>query len=105
MKRSHLRPLAERDLVERTRYYNESAGTEVANRFFDAAIQALRSVEAMPGIGSPTVADLIGVEGFRRIEVEGFPCSWFYLERSEGLDVVRLLADRQDIATLLGDTD
>ena len=33
--------------------------------------------------------------------VEGFPCGWLYLERPEILDVVRLLADRQDTARLL----
>ena len=29
--------------------------------------------------------------------------SWFYFERDDRLDVVRLLGDRQDIATIFAD--
>jgi toxin ParE1/3/4 len=100
-----VRPLAEDDLIEGTRSYAESGGVVFAGRFFDAAVEALRSVEVMPGIGSPTVGDLTGIDGLRRIGVEGFRCDWFYLERGEHLDVIRLLADRQDLETLLGDVD
>ena len=44
-----LRPHAEADLVERSRYYTAEAGDEVAEQFFDAAIAALRAIERMPG--------------------------------------------------------
>jgi hypothetical protein len=40
-----LRPAAEADLVERARYYLDHAGEEVAGRFFDAAVAALRALE------------------------------------------------------------
>lgn len=103
MKPANLRPLAEVDLVERTQHYRDAGGTELGERFFDAAIAALQSIEGMPGIGSPTVGDLIGIDGLRRIGVEGFPCGLLYLDRGDHLDVIRLLADRQDIAQLLGE--
>lgn len=103
MKPAQLRPLAEQDLIERTRYYVAAEDAVLGERFFDEAIAALRSVEAMPGIGSPLVGELIGVDGLRRIGVTGFPCGWFSIERGEHLDVVRLLADKQDLEDLLGD--
>lgn len=102
MKPAELRPLAEQDLIERTRYYRGVDGTELGDRFFACAIEAVRSVEAMPGIGSPLVGERIGVDGLRRAGVDGFPCGWFYIERADHLDVVRLLADKQDLDDLLG---
>ena len=101
MKPAELRPLAGADLVERTRHYRGAAGSELGTRFFDAAIAALRSIEETPGIGSPKIGELIGVPEVRRIGVHGFPCGWLYMERPHVLDVVRLLADRQEVAVLL----
>lgn len=102
MKPARTRPLAEHDLVERTRYYAAAEGADLAEWFFTAAVDAVRSVEEMPGIGSPIVGERIGVPELRRIGVEGFPCGWFYFERSDHLDMVRLLADKQDLDDLLG---
>lgn len=103
MKPTAIRPLAEQDLVERSRYYRRAGGPELAERFFDAAIAALRVIEASPGIGSPRVGELIGLDGLRRIGIEGFPCGWLYLVRPNFLDVIRLLADRQDLSAALGE--
>ena len=62
MKPAQLRPLAEQDLIERTRYYVSADGAALGERFFADAIAALRSVEAMPGIGSPLTGEMIGVD-------------------------------------------
>lgn len=105
MKPAALRPLAETDLIERSRFYRKAGGSELAERFFDAALGAVRSIEASPGLGSPRVGELVGLDGLRRIGIEGFPCGWLYLERPRHLDVVRLLADRQDLAAALDDLD
>lgn len=105
MKPAALRPLAEDDLIERSRHYQRAGGPQLAERFFDAALAALRSIEASPGLGSPRVGELIGLDGLRRISIEGFPCGWLYLERAGLLDVVRLLADRQDLAGALDEPD
>ncbi len=102
MKPARTRPLAEQDLLERTRFSAVAEGSHLADRFFAAAIDAVRSVEGMPGIGSPLVGQRIGIPELRRVGVEGFPCGWFYVERSDHLDVVRLLADKQDLDDLLG---
>ncbi len=103
MTSARLRPLAERDLVERTRYYRAEAGVEVATRFFDSAIAALRSLERMPGAGSPRLGELCDVPGLRARRVPGFPCVWCYFVRADHVDVVRLLADAQDLPSLLDD--
>ncbi len=102
MKPAKLRPLAEQDLVERTRYYVGVDGSELGDRFFASAIEAVRSAEAMPGVSSPLVGERVGIDGLRRAGVDGFPCGWFSIERADHLDVIRLLADKQDLEDLLG---
>ena len=97
MKPAALRPLAENDLIERSRHDAEAGGAELAERFFGAAIAALHAIETSPGLGSLRVGELVGLDGLRRIGIEGFPCGWLYLERDELIDVIRLLADRQDL--------
>ena len=105
MKPAELLPLAGADLVERARYYQGSGGDELGRRFFAAALDALRSAEFMPGIGSPLIGQIIDIPEMRRMGVVGFPCGWFYIERDDHLDVIRLLADRQDLRALLGGTE
>ena len=100
-----LRPRAEADLIERTRYYRDEAGGDVATRFFDAAIAALRSIGRMPGAGSPLVGELCGIPGLRVRRVGGFPCGWYYLVGDRQVDVVRLLSESQDLAVILGNPD
>ncbi len=98
-----LRPLAEADLVERTTYYRSVGGGELGGRFFDLAIEGLSTIERMPGAGSPRIGELCDVPGLRSARIVGFPCGWFYFERVDHVDVVRLVAHAQDLATILGD--
>lgn len=105
MNEVRLRPLAEVDLVERTRYYRCDSGAELGGRFFDTAIESLRAIEPMPGVGSPRIGELCDVPGLRSHRLAGFPCGWFYFERVDHVDVVRLLAYAQDLAMILGDVD
>ncbi len=100
-----LRPRAEADLIERTHHYAAEAREDVANRFFDSAIAALRAVERLPGTGSPRVGELSGIAGLRLRRIEGFPRGWFYFVRTDHLDVVRLLADAQDLTAILAALD
>jgi toxin ParE1/3/4 len=98
-----LRPLAEVDLVERARHYRSEGGDELGGRFFDTAIESLRAIERMPGVGSPRIGELCAVPGLRSHRLAGFPCGWFYFERVDHVDVVRLLAYAQDLAMILDD--
>jgi len=54
----------------------------------------------MPGAGSPRVGELCGIDGLRVRRIANFPCGWFYFASSDRVDVVRLLADAQDIADI-----
>lgn len=105
MSHPRLRPLAEADLLERTRYYRSNAGDDVAARFFDAAIAALRAAARMPGTGSPRVGELCDIPGLRVRHIAGFPCGWFYFVHHDHIDVVRLLADAQDLNAALNAFD
>ena len=105
MTTTRLRPLAEADLVERTRSYRREGGDQLGERFFGAAVAALEAIGRMPGAGSPRMGELCGVPGLRFRSVAGFPCGWFYFVAADHVDVVRLLAEAQDLPTLLGDTE
>jgi toxin ParE1/3/4 len=99
-----LRPLAEADLVERTHYYRREGGDSLGERFFDAAIAALGAIGRMPGAGSPRVGELCGIPGLRVRRVVGFPCGWFYFVTQDHVDIVRLLADAQDLPAIFAGT-
>ncbi len=101
MKRAHLRPQAEADLLEATRHYAREGSIELAERMFDAAIAALEPIERMPGMGSPRLGQLCEIPGLRSWRITDFPMQWLYFEADDRLDVVRLLGDRQDIIAIL----
>lgn len=105
MKTARLRPAAEHDLLERTRYYRAEGGDELGARFFDAAVTALRAIERMPEAGSPRFGELVDVPGLRVHRVRGFPCGWFYFVGANDVDVVRLLAYGQDLPTILAEIE
>jgi len=98
---ARLRPLAETDLVERTQYYQAEGGAELGARFFNAAVASLRAIEKMPGAGSPRVGELCNIPGLRVRRIEAFPVGWFYFERADHADVIRLLADAQNLPVIL----
>ena len=104
MTTTQLRPQAEVDFVERTRYYRREGGDELGQRFFDAAVAALEAIGRMPGAGTPRVGELCDIPGLRYRRVAEFPCGWFYFIAADGVDVVRLLADAH-LPAILGDTE
>ncbi len=105
MTSTYVRPRAEADLVERTRYYRREGGDELGRRFFDAAVAALEAIARMPGAGTPRVGELCEIPGLRYRRVAGFPCGWFYFIADDGVDVVRLLADAQNLPAILADIE
>ena len=62
---------------------------------------ALGKLELEPGIGSPTLGKDLGIPYLRTWRVTGFPLPWFCFKHDDHLDVVRLVGERQDIATIL----
>jgi toxin ParE1/3/4 len=102
LKPAILRPQALRDQKGEVRYYRKEGGARVAVKAVKATNSALDQIELDPGIGSPVLAKRLGIPGLRIWKVAKFSLLWCYFERGDHLDVVRLLGERQDIATILG---
>ncbi len=98
---TRIRPLAEADLIERTRSYRREGGDSLGERFFEVAVTALEAIGRMPGAGSPCIGELCAIPGLRVRRVLSFPCGWCYSVADNHVDVVRLLADAQDLPTIL----
>jgi toxin ParE1/3/4 len=101
LKPAVLRPQARLDQEGEVRYYRKQAGTKVALQLVRKTNAALDQLELDPGIGSPAIGRLVGVAGLRTWRVGKFPLLWFYFERADHLDVVRLLGERQNIAAIV----
>ena len=101
MKPAHLRPQALADRKDSARYYRQVASTRVSEEMVIAARDALSRIEQNPGMGSPRIGQELDIPGLRNWRVSGFPLIWFYFEREDHLDVVRLLGERQDILAIL----
>ena len=102
---ARLRPLAETDLIERTRYDRDEGGEQLGGRFFDTAVVPLRAIEQVPWAGSPRTGELCEIPGLRVRRIARFPCGWFSFVHADHLDVVRLLADAQDLSAMLADLE
>ena len=103
MKPAVLRPQALRDQQGEVRHYRREGGARIAVRVAKATDVALDQIELDRGIGSPTLGKLLGIPGLRTWRVTKFPLLWCCFERSDHLDVVRLLGERQDFVSILGD--
>ena len=103
MKRARVRPAAIADRLSGARYYRIEAGSAVAERFLNSTRAALERLEANPAIESPAHGISLGILGLRSWRADGFQVLWFYIERAGYVDVIRLLGERQDIATILAD--
>lgn len=96
MKRCRLRPQAREDRRDEVRYYRREAGPTAALKLVAEMEQALRQLEGHPAIGSPGIGQLLGIGGLRSWQVKGFPLAFWYLERDDHIDIVRLVGLRQD---------
>lgn len=101
MKRLALRSRAEVDLIRITQWYGREGGPRLGERFFDEAQAAVARISAMPGIGSSRIGGLIGMKSLRSWPVHRFPVRWWYIEQQDCIDVIRLLAERQDLEAIL----
>ena len=99
-----LRPQARRDQRWQLRYYRNEAGRAVALRLARASHSALDQIERESGLGSPVLGARLDILGLRTWKITTFPLLWLYAERDDRLDVVRLLGERQDIATVPGES-
>ena len=92
-----LRAAAQHDVAEAIAYYVREGGAEVASRFVDALEHATASISLHPDAGSPRYAHELHLPGLRSWLLRDFPYLVFYIERSDQVDVWRVLHGERDI--------
>lgn len=105
MKPVRLRPRARQDRRDEVRCYRAEAGSRVALKLAGSLQPALAALESHPAIGSPAMGRALGIDGLRTWPVEGFPLSFWYSERRDHVDVIRLVGQRQDALRIDTDVD
>ena len=99
------RVIAEGDLERAFRYYLDTAGSKVAERFATEFEQILRLISRFPALGSPRYAFEHGLDEIRYWPLKKFPYMIFYQELDSHIDVWRVLHGHMDIAEQLRDLD
>ena len=99
------RRLATQDLRDAAAHYAEEVNPATARRFIDAVEQSFTLIARRPGIGSPRYAVELDWPGLRTHPVQRFPYLVFYLERTNHLDILRVLHAQRDIPASLQDAE
>jgi toxin ParE1/3/4 len=58
--------------------------------------KALQDLERNPSIGSPALGRLLGIDELGTWRLQGFPLTFWYFERADHIEVIRLVGQRQD---------
>ena len=92
------RELAIRDIDEAIEYYLSEGGAEAALGFIDALEQPYDHIGRHAATGSPRYGHELNLPGLRSWRLKRYPHLVFYVERSDYIDVWRVLHGRRDIA-------
>ena len=95
------RALARRDVDAAVDCYIREAGPDVALGFIEALQSAYRMLIDQPAAGSPRYAHELAVPGLRSRRLKRYPYLVFYIERSDHIDVWRVLHAQRDIPAWL----
>jgi toxin ParE1/3/4 len=99
------RDQAIQDVEHAIDYYLDEGAAQAASDLIDALQAAYRLVGLHPGIGSPRYGYELDIPGLRGRALENFPYVILYIERSDHIDVLRVLHQRRDIPEMLRDLD
>lgn len=99
------RQLANRDVDEAIDYYLSEGGEETALRFIGALEQAYAHVSRHPATGSPRYAHELDLPGLRFWPLKHFPHLVFYIERTDHIDLWRVLHSQRDIPAWMREPD
>jgi len=103
MPRVTKREAARRDLMEHYVYLAESAGMDVAERFFQNAEASFNDLAQQPRMGSALNLKHPALTNLRKWRVKGFDNHLvFYEPRADGVSIVRVLHAASDWWALLG---
>jgi toxin ParE1/3/4 len=99
------RERAERDVDEAIDYYLSENAQEAALGFIDALEQAYSHIGRHPDTGSTRYAGELNLPGLRFWRLKRYPPLVFYVERSDHIDVWRVLHGMRDIPSWMQDPD
>jgi toxin ParE1/3/4 len=99
------RLLACRDVDEAIGYYLDEGADEAALGFVDALEQAYTHISRHPGTGSPRYAHELNLPGLRSWPLTRYPYLVFYVERTDHMDVWRVLHGQRDIPAWMQESE
>jgi toxin ParE1/3/4 len=103
MPKIYQRAAAQRNLVEQFVYLAENAGLDVADRSLANAEASFNELAGQPMMGAPLTLQNPLLAGLRKWAVKDFENHLiFYLPRSDGVSIIRVLHAARDWWTLLG---
>ena len=91
------REQAQQDVEDALAYYMAEAAEAAALGFIDALEQAYAHIGRHPATGSPRYAHELNLAGLRFWPLTRYPYLVFYVERSDHVDVWRVLHGQRDI--------
>lgn len=86
-------------------YYVEEGAMQAASDLIDALQAAYRLIGLQPGIGSPRYGYELDIPGLCGRALEHFPYAVLYVERTDPIDLLRVLHQRRDNPELLRNLD
>lgn len=95
------RELANGDVDAAIEHYLNEGGKPLALGFIDALEQAYVHIGRHPAAGSPRYAHALEIPGLRSWPMSRYPYLVFYIERSDHIDVWRVLHGQRDIPAWL----
>ena len=101
VKRVAVRQAAARDIDLAVDHYTHEGGNALALRFVAALEEAYRHIRRFPATGATRYATEIGIGGLRFWPLSKFPYLVFYIERSDHVDVLKVLHAQRDIPAWL----
>jgi toxin ParE1/3/4 len=99
------REFANRDVDEAVEHYLKEGGESVAIGFIDALERAYQQIGRHPEAGSPRYAHELNLPDLRFLALGRYPHLIFYVERSDYIDVWRVLHGKRDIPAWLQESD
>ncbi len=99
------RKLANRDVEEAVDYYLNEGAAKAALDFIETLERAYVHIARHPATGSPRYAHELNLPGLRFWPLTRFPHLVFYIERSDHIDVWRVLHGQRDIPAWMQESE
>jgi toxin ParE1/3/4 len=97
------REQANQDVDDAIAHYREEASSSVALGFIDALERSYTHIARHPGTGSPRYGHELDLPGLRSWTLSSYPYLVFYVERTDHIEVWRVLHGQRDIPAWMQD--